>query len=438
MSMENRPIHRLSSNILIRIFEKLIESEGENERPIPFTVSHVCATWRRSALSSPVLWGHIRIPQDFPCIAEVLELVGYDSPCRPVINDFYRVIQSFTDIASCLRLMIERAGTFPLVIHYHSNHPYPFQNPIGIDANEMFEAQHAPLLRVLDIQYADSVHYHLKFPLASCPSLTDIVWPWADSLSIENNLVPWKSLRSLNSFLAPHETISKLFECSPELYHLECCYTVVRTSSSPNPKPIRTPITHLKLQSLTLTNSPIEFFILPQLSHLRIWGPTGLLVFFSRSGCKLRSLAFDALTMNANYLSTVLHSPCCSSLTELYINKVHRINFPKKLLAELTYTSSTSDVLCPNLKILHLSGAQCDSEQFARMIESRFAHVNNCLDHFEYHDHHNMTSKGRHEEQYSAIWEAFMDIIRSIPNARIQHDDHWVLIRPGIRHPVAR
>ncbi|PFH46854.1 hypothetical protein AMATHDRAFT_50738 [Amanita thiersii Skay4041] len=127
MSMKTSPAQRLFPEVLVHILEKLFESENENREPIPFTASQVCMDWRSTVLSAPVLWGHIRIPRDFPQIAEVLDNFDDDTSDSEDENEDGD-LEAFSHIASCLRLMIKRAASFPLIIHYHTSRPYPFQN----------------------------------------------------------------------------------------------------------------------------------------------------------------------------------------------------------------------------------------------------------------------------------------------------------------------
>ncbi|KAF9223847.1 hypothetical protein BS17DRAFT_705029, partial [Gyrodon lividus] len=64
---ETAPISRLPSDVLAIIFEesrRLLHQWPGPRRPLPIEVqlSHVCARWRRVALSTPSLWTTIRVP----------------------------------------------------------------------------------------------------------------------------------------------------------------------------------------------------------------------------------------------------------------------------------------------------------------------------------------------------------------------------------------
>ncbi|PFH47775.1 hypothetical protein AMATHDRAFT_151301, partial [Amanita thiersii Skay4041] len=60
--MEDSPIQQLFHEIFVDIFQKLVETEGPNEQPIPFILSQVCSSWRQITLATPNLWAQIWIP----------------------------------------------------------------------------------------------------------------------------------------------------------------------------------------------------------------------------------------------------------------------------------------------------------------------------------------------------------------------------------------
>ncbi|PFH47779.1 hypothetical protein AMATHDRAFT_50034 [Amanita thiersii Skay4041] len=195
-------------------------------------------------------------------------------------------------------------------------------------------------------------------------------------------------------------------------------------------------LTHCNIHSLVIPCSYLAWLVLPQLSHLLITGHGDELPrFLLRSRCRILSLAIGSYETRSDWLSSTLHSPSSTSLIELRILGGTTVWFTAELLAELTYTSSPADVLCPKLKILHLSRARGASGQLGPMIFSRFTHPESHLEHFGYRD----LSLERPEN--SILIEGGFDefdrhTILAIPNVHVQYSDTWISItrdRTGAR-----
>ncbi|PFH47778.1 hypothetical protein AMATHDRAFT_42693, partial [Amanita thiersii Skay4041] len=170
--MEDSPIQQLFHNILVDIFQKVVGSGGPNEQPIPFILSQVCSSWREATLSTPSLWAQIWIPRDFAHVSEAFNDAVYSfNPDSEYHSNLYdHDLGTLANISRCIRIMMERAGSVPLFIHYCCQNPDPFENVVfqdlldqvhrwsefyfrGSSAHSMFKATCAPLLRVLDFYY---------------------------------------------------------------------------------------------------------------------------------------------------------------------------------------------------------------------------------------------------------------------------------------------
>ncbi|PFH46002.1 hypothetical protein AMATHDRAFT_51337 [Amanita thiersii Skay4041] len=427
-------IHSLFPEILLQIFEMIIRSAGTNKRPIPFILGQVCSTWRDIILSAPSLWTHIRIPADF------------DQPPTEATCDSDAAIlrdhESLYDLTACLRTMVERAGTLPLIIHYECHREYPSNTPTfqvlldhihrwdefhlkSLDAVALFtlKEQHAPFLRILDIPCTGDVTF--SFPFVSCPSLTHLSWPTSETLPGINGAIPWGNLESLKVRGSSATDALRVLEYSTKLRHFEhhLDYDDREVVSGNH-------IIHTKLQRVSIKGPLLPFLSLPLLSHLHLFAGTRELPnFFLRSGCVVRLLRIgDPEGIPGRLLSTILHSPSCSSITVLCIRMLSYLWFSAELLAALTYTPNSSEVLLPHLKRLHLSRSCNPRGLFGQMIKSRFVHGNSCLDDFEYDDRRMGSGmKPRHHDR--SIWKDDVDIMLAIPNAHIQYTSSWITIR---------
>ncbi|PFH47725.1 hypothetical protein AMATHDRAFT_42734 [Amanita thiersii Skay4041] len=437
----SRSIGRLFPEILLHISRKLIESGGTNQRPIPFILSEVCVRWRELVLATPSLWTRIRIPYDFTHMVD-----EFNDPTPRIDPDtFLPVIEPFPEVVRYIRLMIQRSDSLPLVIHFRCLHNYPFSTPVfqvlldhihrwgkfyfaGGNVFQMFRGREAPVLRVFDYDTQDARRAQ-EFPFMSCPSLTQLRWPWPEVLPVPNRSISWKKLHSVRFPKISPSSAYKLLECAPELLHLDC------SLDGPDFYPSRF-VTHAKLQRLNLHYTWLPSLILPHLSHLDVHFSDrfGLPEFFSRSGCMLQRLKISDIR-RADHLSSILCSQSCSSLTELSIDSF-TVFLSNELLAELTYTSDTSNVLCPNLKFLFVSNSCSTRGLFGHMIESRFVNSNSCLDHFEYQDGGmGVGVQSRHMGQiysgevYTGLWKDDVDMIFAIPNVNIRYTNMWLSVR---------
>ncbi|PFH47774.1 hypothetical protein AMATHDRAFT_66875 [Amanita thiersii Skay4041] len=335
---------------------------------------------------------------------------------------------------------MERAGSVPLFIYYCCQNPDPFENVVfqdlldqvhrwsefyfrGSGAYSMFKATCAPLLRVLDFYYVGGMADAIDFPFVSCPSLIHLNWPWLESLPTENSVIPWMKLQRLRTWYIQPEIVSKYVVQAKSLLHFHCMGGHLQ-----GPFPAPGSLTHPNLQSLVIPCSYLVWLVLPQLSHLLVTGHTDELPhFLLRSNCRLQSLAFNSYEVRTDCLSSILHSPSSTSLTELCLPVGTTVWFTTELLTDLTYTSHSSEVLCPNLKILHLSRARGASGQLGPMVFSRFTHPQSHLEQFEYYDF----SLERPERSIlidGGFDEFDRHTIFAIPNVHVQCSNTWISI----------
>ncbi|KAF8636964.1 hypothetical protein AX17_003140 [Amanita inopinata Kibby_2008] len=399
------PIQELPAELLTKIFiHSIFECEWTMEpigimrrrtcypTPLPFLLSHVCSSWRTIILSTQQLWALVKMPSD----------QGFLS-CRRVVELY--------------ELWLTRSGTTPLTVQLCPRQCGNLLNRVPdvldllMQCNHRLESMHlgtpccyvaftkmygdASLLRSFKARLGTL--YTLVpqvFPFSSCPSLVELHWVDVRFLMKPNVDIPWCQLTHLRLENVSLTEATFLFASCRELIqaHLE----ILENETFMHPYSPR--ITHYNLRHLELVidsrnniNYLIDSLALPCVSSLYIqevclWyraapyipvvGANHLKEMLIQSACKLQQLGLQSLNYDSASLLSVLQTPSCASLLTFKCIATSReldIALGESLLERLTFGSSSSEVLCPDLKeICFKRYGPRKPGMLARMVASRF------------------------------------------------------------------
>ncbi|KAF8633085.1 hypothetical protein AX17_004680 [Amanita inopinata Kibby_2008] len=300
-------------------------------------------------------------------------------------------------VVELYKLWLTRSGTTPLSVQLYSSRDDLSHVPDVLDllmqCNHRLESTHmgtpyhqvrfkkiygdAPLLRSFIVH--PSLHYMIGrvFPFSPCPSLVELHWADAGFL-MELNFIPWYQLTHLQlKRVSLFTSCPKLVQTRLEIDSLDDVLT----------HPYSPRITHYNLRGLELVgrkgtiDSLVDSIILPALSSLYIQdfihlylqtqfpvlGANHLKEMLIRSACKLQRLCLEHLNYDSANLLDALN---------------------EALLERLTFNSSSSEVLCLDLKEIWFKNyGPRKPGMLARMVASRFEREDKDgrLERFEFH-----------------------------------------------------
>ncbi|THV02170.1 hypothetical protein K435DRAFT_852988 [Dendrothele bispora CBS 962.96] len=323
---------RLPSDVLFVIFDvclsssfiqtdsDLSEAEG---RPYwlvknpPWVFTHVCAHWRRAAISRRSLWTHVRV--------DVSETQGFDAPGQ----------------ARLLEVYLARSGELELEVNINLMVPLALTNvvlPILLRHSSRFESFSLTTFSVLLNRFRTSPQYRnisrnpIQF-FAIAPLLEDVTIQASDS----RHRFPFTTHR-LRKLSAPMSAISN-FELLKTIE--ECTLYVDQVGH----QFFNNTMTSLTLQSLTLherslvttgrVSQLLTSLLLPNLVSLAIRASdnasigSSIKTLLVDSECKLTNLDIEARGLSSNDLEEILH--LCPHLIRLRLTTLLSSSTVQKL-----------------------------------------------------------------------------------------------------------
>ncbi|KAJ7885086.1 hypothetical protein B0H14DRAFT_3856952 [Mycena olivaceomarginata] len=244
----------------------------------PTFLSHICRRWREVALSTPMLWRAVSLPDcDQYVVRPHLELWMSRSGCLPLSIDIEEIFNTVDE--SCLELLtLHRARWEYVTLACYESEVLPIQGPM-------------PLLRQFEIRLEATrpALRFCEFPRLRSVTLWDITRP--------TDLFPWSQLTSLTSIHSPIENTA-ILQLAVNLVH---CHLMLRPGEIPS-----SDVRLRSLESLVLAQMwdldgavthYLETMITPSLRTLEVPeaflqpSPTDTLrLFISKSGCRLQGL----------------------------------------------------------------------------------------------------------------------------------------------------
>ncbi|KAJ7322842.1 hypothetical protein DFH08DRAFT_888033 [Mycena albidolilacea] len=251
----------------------------------PTFLSHICRRWREVALSTPMLWRAVSLPDcDQYVVRPQLELWMSRSGCLPLSIDMEEIENTLDE--SCLELLALHCARWEYVTLdvYSESEVLIIQDPM-------------PLLRQFEIRVQTPCLAPRRRALRFCevPRLRSVtLW---DGISHPIDLFPWSQLTSLTSIHSPIENTA-ILQLAVNLVH---CHLMLRPGEIP-PSNVRL----RSLESLVLAQMwddddavthYLETMITPSLRTLEVPevflqpSPIDTLrLFISKSGCRLQGL----------------------------------------------------------------------------------------------------------------------------------------------------
>ncbi|KAJ7322841.1 hypothetical protein DFH08DRAFT_1085530 [Mycena albidolilacea] len=249
----------------------------------PTFLSHICRRWREVALSTPMLWRAVSLPDcDQYVVRPQLELWMSRSGCLPLSIDMEEIENTVDE--SCLELLALHCARWEYVTLdvYSESEVLIIQDPM-------------PLLRQFEIRVKRSRLAPHALCFYEVPRLRSATL-WAD-ITRPIDLFPWSQLTSLTSMRSPIENTA-ILQLAVNLVH---CHLMLWSDEIPS-----SDVRLLSLESLVLSHMGdiedamthcLESMITPSLRTLEIPetflrpSPIHTLCrFISKSGCRLQGL----------------------------------------------------------------------------------------------------------------------------------------------------
>jgi hypothetical protein len=378
------PIDQLPLEVLIQVFIQCLPEikrwpilESRSTKDVaPLLLCNVCSSWRQLALSTPHLWQRLFLEfTDILPKAKGDEVVGFTHmwirrACElPLTLGLHIEVELLAvDLDESQAMVDVLLGA---LLHYSSRWEHVQFRIFSFHDITFPQLGHTPCLR--SFRMRRTYFWESEIPLSSCPTLTEISWPFEYSIS-STPILPWHQLTRIifGATLSSLETLNVIRSC-PKLTDLRLLTGAFDDPDEPLPDEVAVNdslqtlylgvslICDELLKRLTLpalTDVTVDFKNVSSSAGLTRKVHKGLLSFFTRSKCKLDRLQFLCCSFDHATLLECLQLDSCTSLTSLKISCARHIPMlTDPILVALTHSNFLSvdrDMLLPNLSCLSL------------------------------------------------------------------------------------